>query len=157
MKKIIQILIAVVTIISVFVTYNYFNTLNLSKLLSDDNKIFYLSLWTPSSDSNLLPVSSEREKDILDLIKEPIYYKESSESFIGDINVIRITIASSKNDSEVYYHYYISNTGKIQIINQDTQKGGFYSLERYPLLHDNKNSNEKELYNKLKQLIGENK
>jgi hypothetical protein len=142
-----------VAILLLTTIYNNFNILNLKKIFYDNTKIFSLNIWTSSSQSELLPVSPEIEKEILNLLKSPIYYKESTTSFRGDVEAIRMTIVSSNNNSEVYYDYEISNTGKILIRNKDTEKGGFYLLGRHLLFYDYKNSSEKELYNQLVQLI----
>lgn len=141
----------------IILVYNHSNTLNLSKIFSEDAKIFYLGTWSSSSEKEVLHISPQKEKEILNLVKAPIYYKESTTSFIGDVEVITIRVLPSNNNLEDDYTYEISNTGKIAITNLNKNKSSFYLMERYPAIKDNKNSSEKELYSNLKKIINENK
>lgn len=140
--------------------YNKHIAFNLAGELYEINKIYLVREWTPFAENvyREIEVDSETEKKILELITSPVYYRRNIHGYYGEIKVIEIHIESfNHTGNKVYYNYYISNTGQIEIKNVDKGKGSFYSLGQVQLfLYDNQKDDIKKLYNQLIQLISIN-
>ena len=137
------------------------DTLKLSANLSYPNTKVYVNIQQPTLENIIIEraeLPSERINSLLEIIKEPTYYKFHEESYYSDTTLISLTIIHNDDSNKLHYEYSISNKGIIHIKDLYNQKvDSFYSLKPfyklfYPLFTTSKNA-EIELYNQIYTLI----
>lgn len=159
-NKILMITIVIITFllrIIIQLAYKSANTFSLVKELYEINKIYLVREWTPHSQEDYqdIIIDSQMEHEILNLITNHKYYKQRIYGYSGDISIIEIHIESSNQAGDkVYYDYYISNAGQIEIRNRSKGTGYFYSLKNNILFsHDSEGQQGEKMYLELVQLI----
>lgn len=137
--------------------YKSANTFSLAKELYEANNIYLVRKWTPHAqeDYQCITINLQVEHEILNLITNHKYYKQRICGYSGDVNIIELHIESSNQvGDKIYYDYYISNSGQIEIRNRSKGTGHFYSLKNNIFFsHYNKDQQAQKIYLELLQLI----
>ena len=141
--------------------YFFMDSLTLSNKIPYSNTKIYAHIEQIVLENTIMEsveLSDEIVIPLLQLIKEPIYYKFYEETYLGDTSLINLSIINNTDFPKVHYEFSISDTGIIYIKDvYDKKVYSSYSLKPfykfiYPVFTTSKNA-EIELYNQMYDLI----